>query len=239
MKGVKWAAGVSATAIVVLMALRSFALSPVEQPQVQAIKADCQSIINTATTMVQTNPKRAAILTDARDCQNIADGLLNPTTTTPPPTSPPPVDKQPSFPIEASFYYPWFPETWGNLSNPDTKYHPSAGFYNSSNATVVHAHVQQMLYAHQDAGIASWWGQGTPTDGRVETLLRAADGTDFRWALYYEQEGSSNPTSTNISGDLTYIKNHYGTDTNYLRVNGKPVIFVYADGSDNCGMADR
>ena len=50
-------------------------------------------------------------------------------------------DAQPSMPIRAAFYYPWFPETWGPSSNPFTNYHPSAGLYDSSApATIARAH---------------------------------------------------------------------------------------------------
>src|SRR4051794_9972732 len=34
-------------------------------------------------------------------------------------------DVQPSFPIRAAFYYPWFPETWGPSTDRYTNYHPS------------------------------------------------------------------------------------------------------------------
>ncbi len=95
-----------------------------------------------------------------------------------------------------------------------------------------------MQYAGIQGGIASWWGKGTPTDGRINTLLSAAS-NGFKWTLYYEPEGTSNPAASVISSDLTYIFNNYAQNQNYLRIGGKPVIFVYADASDGCSMADR
>ena len=99
--------------------------------------------------------------------------------------------------------------------------------------------IADMRYAGMDAGIASWWGQGSKEDTRIPLLLKAAAGTDFRWSLYYEPESLGNPTSAEISSDLAHIASRFGTDPSYLRVNGKPVVFVYADGTDGCGMADR
>ena len=96
-----------------------------------------------------------------------------------------------------------------------------------------------MQYGNIQAGIASWWGQGQQTDTKIAGLLSAAAGTHFRWALYYENEGQGDPSVSQIQNDLTYIYNHYGQDPSYLRVNGKFVVFVYADANDACGMADR
>ena len=96
-----------------------------------------------------------------------------------------------------------------------------------------------MQYAGMDAGIASWWGQGTRTDARIPLLLQGARGSTFRWALYYEKEGYSDPTAAQIAGDLHYIAARYGANPSYLRVKGKPVIFVYGDAADACGVADR
>ena len=141
-----------------------------------------------------------------------------------------------SFPIQAAFYYPWFAEAWNQQGyNPFSWFTPTLGYYGTS--AVAAQHVTSMQGAGIRAGIASWWGQGSTTDGRIPTLLSVAG--SFRWTLYYEQEGSSDPSIAQINSDLTYIGAHYSSNTSYLRVAGKPVIFVYAGGGDGCGMADR
>ncbi len=137
--------------------------------------------------------------------------------------------------MRAAFYYGWYPSTWSSGSN----YHPTAGQYSSTDATVVHQQVTDAEYAHVDAFIASWWGAGTRTDQAVPTELRASDGTSVKWALYYEAEGYTNPSSSLIGGDLSYLTKNYASDPNYLHRNGKPVLFVYGDGTDGCSMVDR
>jgi hypothetical protein len=149
-------------------------------------------------------------------------------------------DIQPGFPVRAAFYYPWFPDAWTQLGHyPYTNYHPSLGFYNSADVTTIASHVQAMMYGKIQVGISSWWGQGDHSDTNVAYLLRGADNTGFRWTIYYEPEGSGNPTVAQLQSDLNYIRSHYGSDKNYYRINGRPVIFVYGDGSDGCSMADR
>jgi hypothetical protein len=152
-------------------------------------------------------------------------------TTTTTPTPPQPSGSA----VRAAFYYGWYPSTWGSGSN----FHPTAGQYSSTDATVVRQHVADAQYANVDAFIASWWGAGTPTDKAFPTGLRASDGTSVKWALYYEAEGYSNPSSSLIGGDLSYLSKNYAADPNYLHRNGKPVLFVYGDGTDGCGTVDR
>ena len=159
---------------------------------------------------------------------------------TPTSTSTTPAGWEPSFPIRAAFYYPWFPEAWTQQGTyPYTNYTPTLGYYSSSDQNIIKQHIAMMQYGNIQAGIASWWGQGTQTDARIAGLLSAAAGTTFRWALYYEPEGQGNPSASQIQNDLTYILNHYGQDPSYLRVNGKFVVFVYADATDACSMSDR
>jgi Glycosyl hydrolase family 99 len=147
-------------------------------------------------------------------------------------------DSQPSFPIRAAFYYPWFPEAWKQEGfNPFTKYHPALGFYDSSSSAVIQSHVASMQAAGLTAGISSWWGQNTPTDTRISALL--ANAGSFRWALYYEQEGTADPSVAQIHADLAYIARNYAAQPAFLRVDGRPVVFVYGGGDDGCGMADR
>jgi hypothetical protein len=147
---------------------------------------------------------------------------------------------QPTFPIRAAFYYPWFAEAWTQSGIfPYTNYTPSLGHYSSADPSIIKKHIDMMQYAHIQAGISSWWGQGHHTDTKFAGLLAAAAGTNFRWALYYENESQLDPSVSQIQSDLTYIRNHYGNDPSFLRVNGKFVVFVYAAPNDGCGMADR
>jgi hypothetical protein len=149
-------------------------------------------------------------------------------------------DWQPAFPIRAAFYYQWFPEAWNQQGmNPFTHYHPSLGFYDSSSGPVIQQHLAAMRYANIQAGIATWWGQGSRSDQRVALLLSNTAGSAFRWSLYYEPEGQTDPSVAQITADLTYIKSHYGGDPSFLRVNGAFVVFVYGQPTDGCGMADR
>jgi len=142
--------------------------------------------------------------------------------------------------VRASFYYPWFPGGWNQQRmNPFTRYHPSDGFYSSTDTAVVAHQIAAMQYGHLDAGIISWWGQGSQTDLAVPMDLAAAAGTGFKWALYYEPEGYGKPSVAQIQSDLAYIKAHYTSDPSYLTIGGKPVLFVYASRSDRCPTAIR
>ncbi len=161
-------------------------------------------------------------------------------TATPNPTQPPVSGDSLNFPIRAAFYYPWFPNAWTQQGiNPYTNYTPTNGYYDSGDQAMIRKHIQAMQYGNIQAGIASWWGQGHHTDSRIPAILAATAGSSFRWSLYYENESQGNPSASQITNDLTYIRDRYGRDPSYLRVNGKFVVFVYADGADACGMADR
>lgn len=164
----------------------------------------------------------------------------------PPPLPPPPLasdDSQPRVPIRAAFHYPWFPGAWTQKGiYPYTHYHPSLGFYDSRDPAVIQSQVRAMQYGNIEAGILSWWGQGSREDRKVPAILAntpAAGGT-FRWGFYYEKEGNGpDPTVDQLKSDLTYLTLSYGFDPSVLRLNGRLVVFVYADAGDGCGMADR
>jgi hypothetical protein len=161
-------------------------------------------------------------------------------TVTPTPTYTATPDLQPSFPIRAAFYYPWFPEAWDiEETFPYSKYEPDLGYYDSSERSIIESHVESMEYGNIAVGIASWWGQDTPTDQRIGTILDVSGDRALRWLLYYEAEGFGNPSVEQIEADLTYIHERYGQEPNYLRFTGDFVIFVSGDVSDNCEMPAR
>lgn len=159
----------------------------------------------------------------------------SPSAAPPPPAPAPTTDVQPAFPIRAAFYYPWY------TSTPRSRFRPTPTPYDVEDPAFLAHQVKVMRYAGMNAGIAHW-GMNYLEDQRFPKLLRAADGTAFRWSIQYEPEGRTDgtqPTVAKIRGDLQYIKSKYGADRNFLRVGGKPVIFVWTEASDGCAMAQR
>jgi hypothetical protein len=169
---------------------------------------------------------------------------------------------QPSAPYYATFYYNWFknPTTdgtnqWGVWADSDangthspsanwySNYLPDASLYSSNDYANFKYEVGKLAQAKQEVAIASWWGQGdrsdTAFDHDITDFMNRTDNPypNLRWAVIYECEGgtcnnTTNPSVTQLVSDLNYIYNNYANQPGYLRVNGKPVIFVYADPTD-------
>jgi hypothetical protein len=122
---------------------------------------------------------------------------------------------------------------------PFTHYRPDLGYYNQNNLAVIQQHIADMQYGKIQAGIASWWGQGQPTDKRFPSLLKLGEQMGFYWAVYMESEGAGNPSVEAIRSDLIYIRDQYTQSPAYLKVGGRFVVFVYAQPQDGCDMVTR
>ena len=150
---------------------------------------------------------------------------------------------QPTFPIRAAFFYPWFPNAWSQGGvRPYTNFTPDLGLYASDDAAIIRQQLSLAAGADIDAFIASWWGRGHHTDDAWPALLDATSAStnpSFRWAVYYEEEGQSDPSSATIAGDLRYLQQRFFDHPTYLHVDGKPVVFVWADPTDDASMARR
>jgi len=156
----------------------------------------------------------------------------SPTPTSGPSPTPTDPSLQPEPPITAAFFYPWFPNAWkqGGIY-PYTNFTPSLGFYDSSDDAIIDAHLALAERAHIEAFISSWWGQGHHTDTALATILSdpSTAASPTKWAIYYEEEGQTNPSAAFIANDLTYLNTAFFGDSSYLRVDGKPVVFVYGN----------
>jgi hypothetical protein len=145
-----------------------------------------------------------------------------------------------ALPARAAFVYPWYPETWrvgGSLPH----FQPTSGRYSSSSRSVVDQQIRALDYGRVQVAIASWWGPGTHAEAKRIPLLLTRTRvlrSPLRWALYYEQEGTGNPTVGKIRADLAYA-GRYVASPAYARVQGKPVIFVYNADDTSCSVADR
>ncbi len=213
--------------------------TPTDSPTQPATPTPTDTPTELATATATDLPTATATPTSTATATNLPTATAMPTSTATA-TATSQSSWQPSFPIRAAFYYGWFPEAWKqNGIYPYTNYTPQLGYYSSTDSSILKQHIAMMQYGNIQAGIASWWGQGSQTDTKIPGLLSAASGTNFRWALYYEGEAQGDPTPAQITNDLTYIRDRYALDPSFLRVNGKFVVFVYADGNDGCGMADR
>jgi hypothetical protein len=147
---------------------------------------------------------------------------------------------QPTFPIYAAFYYPWYPETW-TYNGFHVFYHPALGYYSTTDTSLQQAHIRALQYAGMKAAISSWWGPGHYSDSRLKQLMQntVAMGSPLKWAVYYENEGYGNPTVSTIASDLTYIRDNLATSPGYLKVGGKFVVFVYSADDTTCDVANR
>ncbi len=165
---------------------------------------------------------------------------------------------QPSPPFHATFFYPWHPIwsdnghspplNWFSNYLPDPNpcvFDPVTELYNSMDDATIYWQLRKMAQARLEVAISSWWGQGHKTDGAfrkiITDVMERADNPypNLRWALYYEKESLGDPPVEELVTDLNYIRGNYAGRRAYLRINDKPVIFVYAAGGDAAGMAAR
>lgn len=145
-------------------------------------------------------------------------------------------------PLRIAAYYPWFPEGWTYAEmNPFTHFQPSLGFYDAGDPRVIESHIRAMRWGRIGAATYSWWGPGSPTDRRLDTHLLAAQRLGFKFAVYHEFEGYTDPTVEEIRADLEYIRDRYASSPGYLKIDGRFVVFVYGDTNDGflCDVARR
>ena len=133
-----------------------------------------------------------------------------------------------------AFYYLWY--HLGDWASPILKDRPATR-YASSDPQALARHIEQAQSAGIDGFIASWWGPGDQTDYNLKLLLDAAAMRGFAVTAYFETlyaEGwhAVGPRDEQqITEWLEYLIREYGQHPGYYRLNGKPVIVVWASNS--------
>lgn len=146
-----------------------------------------------------------------------------------------------------SFYYNWYgtPKISGQWRgwngaghNPDvfinglrdtaTTDHPFIDAYDSQDLQVIRYHLDLARKAGIDAFICTWWGQGDFTDKSLKLIMDEIEKGKYstRVTIYYETV--PNNDYLKAIEDFDYILKNYGQRESFFKVNGKPVIFVYA-----------
>ncbi|MCW4047496.1 MAG: hypothetical protein NWE99_08060 [Candidatus Bathyarchaeota archaeon] len=147
-----------------------------------------------------------------------------------------------------AFYYPWYgtPSVsgywhhWNDAShNPDNfaderrdipaTDHPLLDVYDSNNETVIEQHIQWAKQAGIGCFIISWWGINDFTDNVSRHIVKMCERDNFNFTFYYELTGSVSQTVN----ELAYLCNTYGKSSSFLKVDGRPVIFIYSRARDD------
>ncbi|MEZ0345291.1 MAG: endo-1,3-alpha-glucanase family glycosylhydrolase [Infirmifilum sp.] len=140
-----------------------------------------------------------------------------------------------------AFYYPWYANPQGasmkelhwervsfNEIGSATDY-PLLGPYDSWDLRVVRSHIRMAKAAGVDGFLVSFWGPGTFMDQAFSWILDVAAEEGFNVTIYYESVREL--TADQIASELSYVLKKYSSHPAFLRVEGKPVIFVYAVGA--------
>lgn len=121
-------------------------------------------------------------------------------------------------------YFPWYDNNfWSQGATWDL---PTVQ-YNSDDVSTIQRHIGWAQQAGIDGFAVHWYQAGNRTDSNLAKILSNSP-SGFRSAatfLTHIQPGASRGL---VVDNLRYLINNYGQQGNYLRINGRPVIF-FAD----------
>jgi hypothetical protein len=132
-------------------------------------------------------------------------------------------------------YFTWYDGNgWNdcNISAGDRPLEP----YDSDDVATMARHLEMARTIGLNGFSVHWFAPGDRTDRNFSMLLNQALGTDFTATVVFSHHfwpGLIAPTQRKIGDALSYIINQYGYHPNFLRLEGKPVIFftdVYRTG---------
>lgn len=142
-------------------------------------------------------------------------------------------------PVVGAYYYPWYGSFSGGHSvNSSLRGHlsppqpPALGVYSNRNSATIAAHIDQSHRGNIDFWALSWWGPQSAENTTIRTsILNHPRRAELRYAIHYESTGRlgtfDNPNFSNLVPDFRYLATNYFQDPNYLKIDGRPVVFMY------------
>lgn len=107
------------------------------------------------------------------------------------------------------------------------------GEYNDRDSSVLSQHMAWSRQANISVWAASWWGAGGTDDVTLlNYVLPHSDLGNIKIAIHYETQGRTNEYTNFDSqySDIKYLAANYFGHSNYYRIDGRPVLFLYQAG---------
>ena len=119
------------------------------------------------------------------------------------------------------FIGPMFDEM--NKQIGSSTHYPLLGPYDSHDSHVIEQHFSWAKEAGIDGFIVSWWHPGDFHDQAMPLLLSTAQKFGLEISAYIETV----QTKEQALDYLTYLLKNYGEHPSWLKIGGKPVLFIY------------
>lgn len=103
---------------------------------------------------------------------------------------------------------------------------PELGPYDSTDPAVMTAHVHSAREAGVDTLVCSWWGKGDQTDRSFRELLPLAAHEGLTVCPMFELHTKPGDVDA-IRDTWDYLLTSYGSNSAWLHVGDRPVIFLY------------
>lgn len=151
-------------------------------------------------------------------------------------------------PYILAFYYAWYGTPQGPMGNGKWihwysygyymgKNHPMRGLYDSWDEKVIKEHILEALNSGIDGFVVSWWGAGSYESDTMYKFLKIIqdlkkEGRYFYVTVYYEGYEGKTSVKT-ILNDLIFALDEFSSKDGFLKINNKPVIFIYSRALNN------
>lgn len=146
-----------------------------------------------------------------------------------------------------AFYYAWYgnPQVsgrwihWQEVNEADKRigsstHYPLLGPYDSHDPKIIEQHCRWAKEAGIDAFIISWWHPGDFHDRAMPLILDIAQKFGLEVSAYFETVPAR--MKERALEYVMYLLNRYGKHSAWLKLEGKPVIFVYGRAIGEIGL---
>ena len=115
----------------------------------------------------------------------------------------------------------------GRLDIGATHY-PEGGPYDSRDPVKIRAQLAMAREAGLDGFLVSWWGRESEEALGLDALFHEARGSGMLLAPYYETGELWRRGAAGVAADLASLLDRHAREPAWLRVDGVPVVFLYA-----------